>query len=146
MVAWVTRGAPPATVILRRRRSPSLAGRPAIVTPALLTSGGPLNNDFPRRRSHTQANPAKQGLYIFGQSNIPLVDWIGLLASGPRVAARRAASIAARLSSSIQQTGVHLQRTSGSLANLHPGLLCTGLIIHKPDIFGILPSVGGVRS
>ncbi len=128
------------------------AAGPSGVTPVLLTSGkAALDGDLSIGADgslHYQATPAKQGLYIFGQSHISWVDWFGLLAflgvlagtalhGGLRIlSARRLPRQETQLERvyiySAYERFWHWLQTFTIV-----GLLITGLIIHKPAIFGM---------
>lgn len=128
------------------------AAGPTGVTPTLLTSENTtLNGDLviqPDGALHYQLIPADDGLYIFGQSRISWIDWFGLLAfigvlfgiaahGGLRIlGARRYAKHATPLKRvyiySIYERFWHWLQAFTII-----GLLLTGLIIHKPAIFGV---------
>jgi len=128
------------------------AAGPTGVTPALMTGGKvKLNGDLSTGSDgtlHYRSTPARQGLYLFGQSNIWWVDLLGLLAfagvlggiaihGGLRIlSARRLPQQRAQLRRvyiySAYERFWHWLQTFTIL-----GLLFTGLVIHKPDIFGM---------
>ncbi len=128
------------------------AAGPTGVTPALLSSGNAkLSGRLDATASgalHYQAIPAAEGLYIFGQSRVSVVDVFGLLAfagtlvgvaahAGLRIlSARRRPRHETALKRvyiySAYERFWHWLQTFTII-----GLLCTGLIIHKPDIFGL---------
>lgn len=125
---------------------------PSGVTPALMTSGNAeLSGDLTQAAGgslHYQAVPARHGLYIFGQSNVSLVDWFGLLAFAG-VLGGIAVHGGLRILSAQRQPRQHTQLKRVYIYSAYErfwhwlqtftivGLLFTGLIIHKPDIFGI---------
>ncbi len=103
------------------------------------TAGGSL---------HYQATPAAEGLYIFGQSRVSFVDAFGLLAfagtlagvaahGGLRILSARRRS---RPETALKRVYIYsaYERFWHWLQTFTiVGLLFTGLIIHKPDIFGL---------
>lgn len=131
----------------------ALAGNgPSGVTPVLLsgrtiTVDGELHTTAGGGLSY-QAPPDKQGLYIFGQSRVRWIDWLGLLAFAGVLL-----GITAHAALRIRGARRH-PRHETRLKRVHiydwyerfwhwlqtftiVGLLFTGLIIHRPDTFGM---------
>jgi len=125
---------------------------PAGVTPTLRTGGNAsLSGDVRIGAGGVlryQAAPDRDGLYIFGHSRIAWVDWFGLLAFIGTLAGV-AAHGGLRFFSSLR-----LPRHTAQLRQVYVytvyerfwhwlqtftivGLIFTGLIIHKPAVFGI---------
>lgn len=128
------------------------AAGPAGVTPTLLTGGNAsLDGDLSIGTDGAlryQAAPDQDGLYIFGQSRISWVDWLGVLAFVGTLLGVAAHGGLRFLSS------LRLPRHTAQLKRVYVytvyerfwhwlqtftivGLIFTGLIIHKPDIFGM---------
>lgn len=151
---WVTRECTACHGAASRLSQPFTlaAAGPTGVTPTLLARGNTrLDGDLSATAQgelRYQTTPAKQGLYVFGQTRVPLVDWIGLLVfvgtlfgiaahGGLRIlAARRRPKPEMPLKRvyiySVYERFWHWLQTFTIV-----GLIFTGLIIHKPDIFGM---------
>ncbi len=128
------------------------AAGPTGVTPALLSnSSTPLLGELATAPDGTvryQEAPEKQGLYIFGQSRVSWVDWLGILIFvgvllGVLVHGGLRFFGSLRLpkhSPLLKQVYIYTmyERFWHWLQTFTiVGLIFTGLIIHKPDIFGI---------
>jgi thiosulfate reductase cytochrome b subunit len=125
---------------------------PAGVAPALVAGTGTALGGNMIAGAHGgldyQAVPAQSGLYLFGQSHVGWVDWLGLilllgtmlavvLHGGLRLfAALRLPSDTPELRQvyvyTVYERFWHWLQTFTVL-----GLIFTGLIIHKPEIFGV---------
>ncbi len=128
------------------------AGGPSGVTPALL-AGRSFSVDAdldttPDGVLQLNAPPDRQGLYVFGQSRVSLIDWFGVLAFLGTLAGvalhgglRFAASMRMpRHTPQLKQIYVYTvyERFWHWLQTFTiVGLIFTGLIIHKPEIFGM---------
>lgn len=128
------------------------AAGPTGVTPALLSSGStPLHGELTTADDGTlryQEAPEKLGLYIFGQSRVSWVDWFGILVfvgvlmgvlvhGGLRlISSLRLPKHSPQLKQvyiyTVYERFWHWLQTFTII-----GLIFTGLIIHKPDLFGI---------
>ncbi len=128
------------------------AAGPSGVTPALLTSGSaPLSGSLTRDANGAlryQLDTADHNLYIFGRSSISWIDWFGLLAFvGTLLAVVVHGSL--RFASALR-----LPKHTPQLKKVYVyavyerfwhwlqtftilGLIFSGLIIHKPDTFGL---------
>jgi len=128
------------------------AAGPTGVTPVLLSSGStPLLGELTTAADgalHYQESPAKQGLYVFGQSSVTWVDWFGIMVFvGVLLGVIVHGGL--RFFSSLRQPRHSPQLKQVYIYTAYErfwhwlqtftivGLIFTGLIIHKPDVFGI---------
>ncbi|MEZ4666379.1 MAG: cytochrome b/b6 domain-containing protein [Anaerolineae bacterium] len=133
------------TAIVLSDRTPGSV-QPTFVDPKGFTSSGLQTTNSGELRY--EFKPADAGLYIFGHSAVDWLDWLGVLFflgtlagvtlhSGLRyVAARRRVPHEAELKRvymySVYERQWHWLQTAVIF-----GLIFTGLIIHKPDKFGV---------
>ncbi len=93
-------------------------------------------------------NVAGQGLYVFGYSSVPWIDWLGVLAflgtalgvmahAGLRVVAAARAPHRARQTRRVYMYTIYERLWHWLQAATIFLLIFTGLIIHKPDMFGL---------